>query len=77
MRGSELDKGLKDSIILGLVHIGVSNFILPNGTYKLMEDKYEVKLDTIRKFWGVYQRKTKKGIFRLLMKSPKFDNKYS
>ena len=56
MRGSELDKGLKDPIILGLVHIGVSNFILPNGTYKLMEDKYEVKLDTIRKFWGVYHR---------------------
>ena len=77
MRGSELDKGLKDSIILKLAHIGGSNFILPNGTYKLMEDKYEVKLDTIRKFWGVYQREAKKGIFRLLMKSPNFDNKYS
>ena len=47
MRGSDIDQSLKMSILLDLAHIGGTNFNLPNGTYKLMEDKYKVKLDTI------------------------------
>ena len=46
MRGSEIDKCLKNSIILELATKGGTDFILPDGTFKLMADKYKVKVDT-------------------------------
>ena len=46
MRGSEIDKWLKNSIILELATKGGTDFILPDGTFKLMADKYKVKVDT-------------------------------
>jgi len=42
-----------------------------------MEDKYKVKLDTIRKFFGIYRKEAKQGNLRQLMESPKFGNKNS
>ena len=60
MRGSDIDQSLKMSILLDLAHIGGTNFNLPNGTYKLMEDKYEVKLILFESFGGFIRWKLKR-----------------